>query len=161
MSETDGSIVFVRTLPLAREAAFDLLVDHIGDWWPRELTFSRDPAADLSIEPMPGGACTEQTPGGPRRVWGTVLSIERPLYLRLAWQISFDRNPVADPAAASRVMVEFRQAAEGTRIELTHGDFLRHGEAGIAYREAMASSAGWPACLDALEAAARNRPVRR
>ena len=100
MSERDGPIVFERTLPLAREAAFDLLVDQIGDWWPRELTFSRDPAADLSIEPVAGGACTERLPGGSRLVWGTVLSIERPLYLRLAWQISFDRKPVPDPAAS-------------------------------------------------------------
>lgn len=161
MSDRDGSIVFQRTLPLAREAAFDLLVDHIGDWWPRDLTFSRDPAADLSIEPVAGGACAERLPGGTRIVWGTVLSIERPLYLRLAWQISFDRKPVPDPAAASRVMIEFRQMADGTRIELTHGDFLRHGEDAIAYREAMASAQGWPACLDALEAAARVRPARR
>ena len=90
------------------DPAGKLLVDRIGEWWPWQRTFSRDPAADLSIEPMAGGACTEQTPGGPRRVWGTVLSIEPPLYLRLAWQISPDGEPVDRMSPGFRVMTWLR-----------------------------------------------------
>ncbi len=161
MSETDAPIAFAVSLPLSREAAFDLFVERFGDWWPRDYTFSRDPAADLAIEPMPGGACSEQVPGGARIVWGTVLSIEPPLFLRLAWQISPERGVIADPAAASRVTVEFRAQADGTLVELTHRDFLRHGEAGEGYRAAMASPQGWPFCLDALVLAARGERGRR
>jgi uncharacterized protein YndB with AHSA1/START domain len=161
MSDADTPIVLTRSLPLSREAAFDLFVERIGEWWPRDYTFSRDPAADLSIEPFPGGAYSEQVPGGARLVWGTVLSIEPPLFLRLAWQISPDRQLIADPSAASRVTVEFRAMADGTLVELAHRDFLRHGEAGEGYRAAMASPQGWPFCLDALAEAAARKPSPR
>ena len=33
--------------------------------------------------------------------------------------------------------------ADGTRVELTHTDFLRHGEGAEAYREALSAPEGW------------------
>ncbi|WP_209003078.1 SRPBCC family protein [Stappia taiwanensis] len=153
----DTPCSFTRHLPLEREAAFELVVDRFADWWPREYTFSGEDLEDIGIEPMAGGACYEQARGGARIVWGTVLSIERPLFLRLAWQIGPGREVVADPAAASRVVIEFRAEGEGTRVELSHGDFLRHGEGGEHYRSVMASEGGWPFCLDKLVEAARAR----
>lgn len=157
MAGTDAPCIFDVTIPYLREEAFALFVDRFGVWWPRDYTFSRSPDCDLAIEPMVGGACEEIAQGHPRVVWGTVLSIERPLFIRLAWRIGPDRKPVVDPAASSRVMVEFRTAADGTRVELTHTDFLRHGEGAEAYREAMASPAGWPHCLAELARAAAER----
>ena len=66
-------------------------------------------------------------------------------------------DAASDPAAASRVMVEFRTAADGTRVELTHTDFLRHGEGAEAYREALSAPEGWPYCLSRLVQAAKDR----
>ncbi|WP_417772506.1 SRPBCC family protein [Stappia sp.] len=157
MAGTEVPCIFDTTLPYLREDAFALFVDRMAAWWPNEYTFSHDPDCHLSIEPMVGGACTELAPGRPRIVWGTVLSIERPLYIRLAWQIGPNREVIADPAASSRVMVEFRTAADGTRVELTHTDFLRHGDGADAYREAMSAPEGWPLCLARLAEAARAR----
>jgi uncharacterized protein YndB with AHSA1/START domain len=157
MAGTHAPCIFDATVPYLREDAFSLFVDRFGLWWPTEYTFSRDPECHLSIEPMVGGACEEIAPGHPRKVWGTVLSIQRPLFIRLAWQIGPDQEVIADPAAASRVMVEFRTAADGTRVELTHTDFLRHGEEADAYRKALSSPEGWPYCLSRLVQAARER----
>lgn len=154
MSAPDTGCTFTLSLPCSREAAFDLFVDGFGSWWPKECSASGDALQEAGIEPQLGGACYEQTRTGQRIIWGTVLSIERPLYIRIAWQIGPDRQLVADPAAASRVVAVFRELREGSTLELTHSEFLRHGVDGEAYQEAMASEKGWPYCLEALRKAA-------
>ncbi|MBA4205384.1 MAG: hypothetical protein C0457_10350 [Polymorphum sp.] len=146
-------------LPLKREAAFALTVDRIASWWPRHDPFFGQSAQDVIIDPHLGGACSRVGEDGRRIIWGTVLSIEAPLYLRLAWQIGPDGKPVADPSAASRVVLSFRDAGEATRLEVSHGDFIRHGAAGEDYRAFMASGAGWPRLLEALTKAASSRYI--
>ncbi|MXN65984.1 hypothetical protein GR183_13810 [Stappia sp. GBMRC 2046] len=158
MSAPDSALVFEERIPCSREAAFDLFVDGFGRWWPREYTFSGDDLQEIGIEPFLGGACYELSNSGHRIVWGTVLSIERPLYIRIAWQIGPDRQLVADPAAASRVMVAFRPANDATLVELSHSEFLRHGVDGEAYKAAMSSPEGWPHCLKALRDCAARKP---
>ncbi|NBN64309.1 hypothetical protein GWI72_11240 [Microvirga tunisiensis] len=157
MSNPEQSISLEVVLPLPRPQAFELVVERFAAWWPREYTFLGETLDDIGIEPHLGGACYEQDRGGRRVVWGTVLSIERPLYLRLAWQISPEREPIADPAAASRVMLSFRDAGDATRLELVHTDFIRHGERAAEYQAAMASPAGWQHCLGRLTAMAGRR----
>ena len=109
------------------------------------------------IEPRPGGVCYEVGADGRRRIWGTVLSIEGPLYLRLAWQVSPQGTPIADPGIASRVMLTFREAGDATRLELVHSEFLRHGEGAEAYRDEVASGDGWQGRLKRLELAAAEK----
>ena len=157
-------------LPLPRARAFELLVDSPETWWPSWSAFCADDMADakdrvaagnsksglngqkgstlVSIEPYPGGACYETVPDGSRIIWGTVLSVEKPLYIRLAWQVSFAGKPVMDPAAASRVVISFRSAGDGTLIELIHSDFIRHGDRAEICYSRMASERGWPALLE-------------
>ncbi|ADZ71704.1 SRPBCC family protein [Polymorphum gilvum] len=154
MSGSDQPIALEVVLPLPRAAAFSLVVDGIGVWWPPQFRLTGDPDAEIAIEPHLGGACTEQDGRGRRLVWGTVLSIEPPLYLRLAWQIAPGRRAIADPAAASRVMLSFRDAGETTRLELVHSEFVRHGEDAAAWRAELASAGGWPDGLARLAAAA-------
>ncbi|MCY1708163.1 SRPBCC family protein [Pannonibacter sp. SL95] len=157
MSNPEQSISLEVVLPLPRQQAFELVVERFAAWWPREYTFLGETLDDIGIEPRLGGQCYEQDRGGKRIVWGTVLSIEKPLYMRIAWQIAPDRQPVVDPAAASRVLMTFRDAGDATRLELVHTDFIRHGESANDYRAAMASPAGWPLCLSRLTAMASRR----
>ena len=57
--------------------------------------------------------------------------------------------PQPNPAKASAVEVRFHPTGgPGTRVELEHRAFARHGEAGGTYREAMASPQGWPLLRD-------------
>ena len=157
MSNPEQSISLEVVLPLPRPQAFELVVERFSAWWPREYTFLGESLDDIGIDPHLGGQCYEQNRGGTRIVWGTVLSIEQPLYLRLAWQIGPGRQTIADPAAASRVMMSFREAGEATRLELVHTDFIRHGERADEYRAHMASPSGWPFCLARLAAMAGRR----
>ncbi len=135
---------FTCEVPLSREDAFELFVGRLTDWWPRGYSFFGEDMLEVGVEPRLGGLCYEISKTGNQVVWGTVLSIEAPLYVRLAWQIGPDRSVTGDPGAASRVMVTFREARHGTNVELVHNDFLRHGEGGLDYLKAMASPQGWP-----------------
>jgi hypothetical protein len=66
----------------------------------------------------------------------------------LAWQIGPDRIPQPDPSKASEVEVRFHLTGDGgTRVELEHRAFSRHGDAATTYRQAMASPEGWPLIL--------------
>lgn len=146
---------FETLLDLPRDRAFALFVDRPELWWSSPFREAGKAPVEVGIEPFAGGSCYEIDDNG-RRIWGTVLSIEAPLYIRLAWQVTQDGEKVADPAAASRVMVSFRQSGNATRLEIVHSEFLRHGEAGADYRDRMGGQAGWPRIIEQLETAARS-----
>ena len=104
---------------------------------------------DIGIEPREGGHCFERGPDGFTCHWGRVLAWDPPARLVFAWQIAPDRVPEPNPAKASEVEVRFDPAGpSGTRVELEHRAFARHGESGDTYRQAMASPEGWPLLLD-------------
>lgn len=147
-------------IPLERQKAFELVVDHIGSWWTSVFSPGGTKVRESGIEPHAGGVCYEIDIEGRRRVWGTVLSIEEPLYVRLAWQVSTDGEPIVDPAAASRVMMSFRDAGEATRLELVHGEFVRHGDSADICYEQVASDDGWRRRLMHLVEAASAKPMR-
>ncbi|POF34873.1 SRPBCC family protein [Roseibium marinum] len=146
---------FEGLLNLPREQAFSLFVDRPGLWWASPFDVPDPGEIDAEIEPFAGGSCYEIDSKGHRRIWGTVLSIEDPLYVRLAWQVSLDGREIADPAAASRVMVNFRVAGDSTRLEIVHNEFLRHGENGAEYLNLMGRPDGWPRIIGNLREAAR------
>ena len=146
---------FECVLNLTRPKTFNLVVDRPDLWMSPMLDGAgQTDAAETGIEPFAGGPCYLITAEGQRIIWGTVLSIEEPMYVRLAWQIGPDGLAVADPGASSRVMINFRDAGEYTRLEIVHGEFLRHGEQGEAYCEKMRGTGGWPQLVTNLQDAA-------
>jgi uncharacterized protein YndB with AHSA1/START domain len=136
------------TVPVTLDRAFSTFAD-LARWWPREYTWAADTLEDIGIEPRESGHCFERGPYGFTCHWGRVLAWEPPARLVLAWQIAPDRVPEPNPAKASELEVRFGPAGtSGTRVELEHRAFARHGEAGDSYRQAMASPEGWPLLLD-------------
>jgi uncharacterized protein YndB with AHSA1/START domain len=136
------------TVPVPADQAFAAFAD-LARWWPREYTWAADTLEDIGIEPRVGGHCYERGPNGFTCHWGTVLTWEPATRLTFAWQISPDRVPEPNPARASEVTVSFHPAdPASTRVTLEHRTFARHGDAGAAYRQAMASPQGWPLILD-------------
>jgi uncharacterized protein YndB with AHSA1/START domain len=130
------------------EEAFARFVDHLGDWWPSEYTWSEAALEGIGIEPREGGMCFEHGPHGFRCDWGRVLTVDRPRSVVLTWQIGPNREPVPDPSKASEVEVRFEPEDETTtRVELEHRGFDRHGAAAENYRAALASEQGWPYIL--------------
>ena len=145
-------------LDLPRDQAFRLFVDRLELWWRSPFQDGGETAVEAGVEPFPGGVCYEIDVSGRRRIWGTVLSIEDPLFVRLAWQVTQNGEEEADPAAASRVMVNFREAGQATRLEVVHNEFLRHGQDGKAYLKRMSAPDGWPHILQELKTAAASAP---
>ena len=150
----DEPILQAVTVPVPVEEAFSAFVG-LARWWPREYTWAADTLEDIGIEPGEGGLCYERGPHGFTCHWGRVLTWEPPTGLVLAWQISPDRVPEPNPAKASEVEIRFHPAGSGTRVELEHRALARHGDAGGAYRQGMASPEGWPRLLDRYAATLR------
>ncbi|CTQ53404.1 hypothetical protein LP7551_01926 [Roseibium album] len=145
---------FDGLLNLPRARAFALFVDRPDLWWSSPFGDLHKELADAGIEPLVGGSCYEVGQAGHQKVWGTVLSIESPLYVRLAWQVSQDGDVIADPATASRVVVSFREAGEKTLVEIVHSEFLRHGERGGEVLDRVRQEEGWPRIIENLQIAA-------
>ncbi len=139
------------------EDAFSTFVDRLQAWWPPSATWSGDVLETVAIEPRLGGFCHERGPHGLRLDWGRVVAWEPPHRLAFSWQIAFDRTPEPNPARASQVELTFAPDGDGTRVTLTHDGFARHGADGQAYRDAMASDAGWPTILGRYRAAIARR----
>lgn len=155
VSGTKELLVVSRKVAVPPERAFAIFVDEFDRWWPREYTWGKDKLAEIGIEAKSGGACFERTTDDNRAVWGTVLSIQRPSHIVLAWQIKADRTPTEDERTASRVDVRFASAdGENTDVVVVHRDFPRHGDNWEAYKNKMAAADGWPYLIECYARAA-------
>jgi uncharacterized protein YndB with AHSA1/START domain len=142
------------TAPFPPERAFALFTEGMTDWWPPEYTWAQKALEQIAIEPREGGHCFELGPHAFRCDWGRVVTCEPPARIAFTWQISAQRVPQPDPAQASLVEVRFAVDGEsGTRVQLAHRHFSRHGEGAEAYEAAMNSPQGWPLLLERFAAA--------
>jgi uncharacterized protein YndB with AHSA1/START domain len=134
-------------VPVPAERAFAAFTAGLAQWWVKEYTWSGpDALAEIGIEPREGGMAYEIGPHGFRSDWGRVVVWQPPHRLVFCWQIGPDRAPVPDPAKASEVEVRFTpEDGDGTRVEVEHRGFDRHGEAAEGYRAAL--TAGWQELL--------------
>jgi uncharacterized protein YndB with AHSA1/START domain len=139
------------------EDAFATFVDRFGSWWPRSSSWSGEALQSMTLEPRPGGLLSEHGPHGFRLDWGRIVAWEPPHRLAFTWQVAPDRTPEPNPSRASEVELRFRAANGGTRVELEHRGFERHGAGAEAYRDGMASDDGWPRLLAAYAAAVQRR----
>ena len=152
VADTSGPaelLVIERKVEAPLERAFEVFVDRLGTWWPREYTWAKDNLEEIGIEAKVDGHCFERSKDGSVAVWGTVLTFARPHHIVFTWQIGFDRSPEPNIALASRVDVRFvAPTPETTDVLLVHRDFPRHGAGWQKYRSNMASKSGWPKLLD-------------
>jgi len=142
------------TVPLAREAAFELLTARIGEWWPKRSTLLRRSLASVHIDPTVG-RWYERSTDGDELSWGRILVWQPPGHLALGWQITAEGKPEPSPNRASRVEFRLFEDDGRTRVELEHSAFERHGrDGGRTWRDGMAGPQGWTALLAPFVAAA-------
>jgi uncharacterized protein YndB with AHSA1/START domain len=142
------------TVPLPPERAFSLFTEGMTAWWPPEYTWAQKTLEHIAIEPVDGGRCFERGPHGFSCDWGRVVTSEPPARIAFTWQISPQRVPQPDPAQASLIEVRFTpDGGSGTRVELAHRHFSRHGAGAEEYEAAMSSPQGWPLLLERFAAA--------
>ncbi|HEY1631972.1 MAG TPA: SRPBCC domain-containing protein [Rhizomicrobium sp.] len=146
-ASADG-VLCIATLAASRDKVFAAFRHDILHWWPREETWSGATLEDIYLEGRKGGVLWERGPGGFRLDMARVMRWVAPERIILRWHIGPGRVPEPDPAKASDVEIRFLPAeAGGTRIEIEHRHFSRHGAGGDAYRAQMGSERGWPRIL--------------
>ena len=146
------------TVEASPSRAFSVFVDALATWWPSAYTWAGDVLDAIAIEPHVDGRCFERGPHGFECDWGRVLTYDPPERVVFLWQISPNREPVPNPAESSEVEVVFASDDAGTRVDLTHGQFERHGEGAEEYRAGLASEKGWPYILECYRAAVAVEP---
>ena len=134
------------------EAAFRLFAEGLERWWPLSYTYSLASFATAGIEPQ--GHWFERDQQGTRTDWGEVRVYDPPSRLVLAFAISAQRSP-EPPQRASEVEVRFLPSGEGTRLELEHRQWERHGDGAEQLSQGMSSPQGWPLILACYARAAR------
>jgi len=144
MTETKDAVTSSVIVPLAPDAAFELFTDRFSEWWPKDTHHIADvDAADVFLEAHAGGRWYERAEDGQECDWGTVIEIDRPRRILLAWQLTPEWKFDADPQSATHVEVTFGAEEDGTRVTLRHSGFEVHGAAGAAMRESVGGDGGW------------------
>ncbi len=155
--------------PVVREAivaapvatCFSTFVDGFAGWWPESHHIGERDIVDMVIEPRVGGRCYDVDTDGIENHWATVLAIEPPTRLVLAWHVQGDWTCDLDPALQSEVEVTFTPLdADRTTVRLEHGHLERHGSGAAALRQGIDSHGGWTWLLDRFVDVASGRPPR-
>ena len=137
------------------EHAFKVFTDGFDTWWPREHHIGSSPMQKAIIEGKVGGRCYSHQADGTDCPWGTVTLWDPPNRFVFAWQITPQWAYEPDMARASEVDVRFTaEPGGGTRVDLEHRNFHRHGEGGAAMRAGVDTDKGWGALLHLFAAAA-------
>ena len=134
-------------LDCSPDHAFETWTRKATAWWPPEHTVSHERGASIVFEPRVGGRIFERTTRGEEIEWGQIVEWDPPRSLRYVWHIA------TDPANATDVVIAFRHAPRGTRVEIEHGGWDRLGEIGQAWRDT--NQAGWDGVLPAYTEAVR------
>ncbi|MEM8731496.1 MAG: SRPBCC domain-containing protein [Pseudomonadota bacterium] len=111
-------------VPLHPKDAFDLFTDGMRIWWPLDshsmsAQSTRQPAADVTVEPQVGGKIYETLPDGNTAEWATITDWTPGARLAFDWYVG------RDPAEATQVAVTFLPEGNGTRVLLVHDGFGR------------------------------------
>ena len=139
------------------EHAFKVYTESMDTWWPRSHHIGKSPMTRAILECRAGGRCYSEQEDGTECDWARILVWDPPRRLVMAWQITHEWGYEPDLAKASEVEVTFTRDGGGTRVDLEHRHFERHGAGGAAMRTAVDSPGGWSGLLK-LFAEAAERP---
>jgi uncharacterized protein YndB with AHSA1/START domain len=133
------------TVDASPEKAFQVFTERFDAWWPRGHSIAEPEMLQAILEPRQGGRWYERGVDGSETDWGEVLTWDPPHRLVLSWHIGGDWT--YDPANFSEIEATFTPAGDGTRVQLEHRHFERHGATADALREAVGGEGGWNGLL--------------
>ena len=130
---TQAPVVRAVTVPGGADRAFAIFTRRIGDWWPLA---THSPADSLSAGlAFVDGRLVETLTTGDSTVWGTVTEWEPPRRIAFTW------HPGGGPETT--VAVDFEEAAEHTRVVLTHTGWEAYGDAAVGARDSYDGVFAW------------------
>jgi len=136
--------------------AFDVFINGVDRWWPKEFHIGNAPVKQEIIEPRQGGRWRTLHVDGSETVNATMLVWEPPKRIVFSWEISGQWKPEPNVAICSEVEVRFiAETAARTRVDLEHRNFEKMPEGGQAMRESV--DGGWVTILDLYIKAAEGR----
>jgi uncharacterized protein YndB with AHSA1/START domain len=146
--ENDAPVRKSITVRANPERAFEIFTREIDSWWPRSHHIGKSPMRRILIEERPGGRCYTEQEDGTECDWGSVLAWDPPRSVVLAWQITHEWGFEPSLAKSSEVEITFTPVATGgTRVDLTHRFFARHGAGAAAMRAGVDAPNGWAGLL--------------
>jgi uncharacterized protein YndB with AHSA1/START domain len=129
--------------------AFKVFTEGYDSWWPRSHHIGKSPMTKAIIEGKVGGRCYTEQQDGTECDWGQVLVWEPPHRLTFAWQITHEWGYQPDLAQSSEVEIRFTaEPGGGTRVDLEHRHFERHGAGGDDMRMKVDAPNGWGGLLE-------------
>jgi uncharacterized protein YndB with AHSA1/START domain len=141
-------VLKVTSVNASVDRAFEVFTRGFDSWWPRGHHIGPSPMKRAVIEGKAGGRCYAEQVDGTDCPWGQVLVWDPPKRLIIAWQITPQWQYEPDLAKASEVEVTFTpEAGGGTRIQLEHRYFERHGDGAAAMKAGVDSPNGWGGLL--------------
>jgi uncharacterized protein YndB with AHSA1/START domain len=151
-SSTDHSVAApvckTITVKASTDRAFRVFTHDFDSWWPRTHHIGASPMKKAIIEGKAGGRCYTQQEDGTDCDWGQVLVWEPPRRFVFAWQITHEWGYQPDLAQSSEVEIRFTPTADGgTRVDLEHRHFERHGAGAASMRAGVDSPDGWGGLL--------------
>jgi uncharacterized protein YndB with AHSA1/START domain len=147
---TEATLEAVRrevTVQAPPERAFAVFTERFDSWWPRSHHIGTPDMAEAIVEPRAGGRWYERGVDGSECEWGEVLAHDPPRRLMLSWHLNGEWAYDPDPGRASEIEVTFTPVGEGTRVQLTHRGFERHGATADGLRDGVAGEGGWSGLL--------------
>ncbi len=119
------------SIPLAPAAAFDVYVEQMDVWWPRQGVFPYSFAPKstrpwrIQFEPHLGGRYYETFADGSQYVIGRISHWQPPAELDYSWR---------DPSwpGATTIQIRFIAAGAGTRLRYAQTGFAAAGVPGLA-----------------------------
>lgn len=139
-------------VPLGAQAAFDLFVRRLAEWWPLSArSVHLENAASCHVDARVGGRLFERSRDGAEATWGTFKVLDEGARAVFSW------HPGIPEAAATEVEVTFTARGAETRVDIEHRGWERLGARASFVRGVM--DGGWPGVLARFEALARGAAV--
>jgi uncharacterized protein YndB with AHSA1/START domain len=158
-SMTISPVIKETEVAAPAEVCFTTFVDRFATWWPPEHRIGDRTIVRFTIEPRIGGRCYDVDTAGGVCQWGTVLALEPPTRVVLAWHIQGDWTIDHDPARQSEIEVTFTAIDEDrTAVRLEHRDLERHGPGAAGVRSGIDGPGGWAGLLARFRDVAEGRP---
>jgi uncharacterized protein YndB with AHSA1/START domain len=118
------------TVDCAVEEAFRVFTADMGSWWPTDThALHAGEVREVVFEPRAGGEVYEVANDGEKGHWATVIALEPPNRLVLAWEVNPKR-------LGTEVEVRFTAQGTSTRVDLEHrgwGNLVDGAEARADY----------------------------